>query len=231
MVTTKPKPLGTRGQPEQTRSAILQAAIEEFAREGAAGARIDAIARAAGVNKALLYYYFKDKEALYGAALDHVFGGLLERILPVLDSSLPPREKILGYVGAHFDYIASSPIHPHVVMKEMTRAGRSASPHLKRIVKQYYRPVQQRLAALLRQGIEEGDFRPVDVPNFIVSMVALVVFYFGSAPVMRVMRGEDPLAPQRVAERRTAVLDFVSAALFNPAKKSQPCPAPAEVQG
>ncbi len=222
--------LGTR-DPQQTRRAILRAAMHEFSREGIAGARTDAIARAAGVNKALLYYYFKDKEALYGAALDQVFGGLVERVLPVLDSGLSAREKILGYVGAHFDYIASSPIYPHVVMKEMTRAGRTASPHLKRVVKNYYRPVQQRLAAILRQGIEEGEFRPVDVPNFIVSMVALVVIYFGSAPVMRVMRGEDPLSPPRVAERRAAVLDFVSAALFNPAKKVRSRPASAEVGG
>ena len=67
---------GSRGRPEQSRAAILQAAIREFAREGVAGARTDAIARAAKVNKALLYYYFKDKEALYGAVLDQVFGGL-----------------------------------------------------------------------------------------------------------------------------------------------------------
>src|ERR1035441_474179 len=57
---------GTRRQPEASRSAILQAALGEFAQEGIAGARMDAIAAAAGVNKALLYYYFRDKEALYG---------------------------------------------------------------------------------------------------------------------------------------------------------------------
>ncbi|MGH9515612.1 MAG: helix-turn-helix domain-containing protein, partial [Terriglobales bacterium] len=51
--------LGTRGKPEESRAAILKAAVVEFAREGVAGARTDAIARAARVNKALLYYYFK----------------------------------------------------------------------------------------------------------------------------------------------------------------------------
>ncbi len=64
--------LGSRGRPEETRTAILQAAVREFAREGIAGARTDAIARAAKVNKALLYYYYRDKDALYGAALDQV---------------------------------------------------------------------------------------------------------------------------------------------------------------
>ena len=86
---------GTRGEPEKTRSAILKAAMHEFASEGVAGARTDQIARAAGVNKALLYYYFKDKEALYGAVVDSIFEGMRDRLMQVLDSDLPPREKIL----------------------------------------------------------------------------------------------------------------------------------------
>ncbi len=74
MKATLSKPrLGSRGRPEESRAAILQAAVREFSREGVAGARTDAIARAAGVNKALLYYYFKDKETLYAAVLDQVF--------------------------------------------------------------------------------------------------------------------------------------------------------------
>ena len=67
-----PARMGSRGQPEESRAAILRAAAQEFAEHGIAGARTDAIARAARVNKALLYYYFKDKETLYGAVLDKV---------------------------------------------------------------------------------------------------------------------------------------------------------------
>src|SRR5919109_5564125 len=105
MATVHARPrLGSRGQPEESRTAILQAAIREFSREGIAGARTDAIARAARVNKALLYYYFKDKESLYGAVLDEVFGGLTTTVMKVLTQELPPREKILLYAGAHFDY-------------------------------------------------------------------------------------------------------------------------------
>ena len=97
---SKPR-LGSRGRPEESRAAILEAAVHEFSREGVAGARTDAIARAAGVNKALLYYYFKDKETLYGAVLDQVFGGLTSTLLKMLSSSdLPPRKKLLAYVGA-----------------------------------------------------------------------------------------------------------------------------------
>ena len=103
---------GTRGRPEKSQAAILRAAVAEFGEHGIAGARTDAIARAARVNKALLYYYFEDKDALYEAVLDHVFSGLRDRLMPVLESDLEPREKLLEYAGRYFDYIAANPRFP-----------------------------------------------------------------------------------------------------------------------
>jgi TetR/AcrR family transcriptional regulator len=213
LAESKPR-LGSRRRPEESRAAILQAAVREFSREGLAGARTDAIARAARVNKALLYYYFKDKDALYGAVLDQVFGGLTAAVNEVLSSSLPPREKILAYAGTHFDYIANHPLYPRVVQGEMMSAGRGRARHVERIVEQYFRPLFARLAGLIKEGIGHGDFRPVDPVQFVPSMISMIVFYFINAPVMRLMVNADPLAPERVAARRAAVLDFISAALF-----------------
>lgn len=208
----KAKP-GPRGKPEATRRAILEAALHEFAAEGVAGARTDAIARAAGVNKALLYYYYKDKEALYGAVLDHVFSGLFERVSAVLERELAPREKILAYAAAHFDYIAESPIFPKVVLGEMIRGGRRVSPHIERVVTTYFRPLQAKLLEVFRRGIEAGEIRAVDPQNFVLSMVAMNVFYFASAVFLRTMMNAEPLAPERIAARRAAVLDVLNAAL------------------
>ena len=188
--------------------------MREFSREGVTGARIDAIVIVAKVNKALLYYYFKDKDALYGAVLDQVFSGLIACVGEVLSRDLPPREKLLAYAGAHFDYIASHPLYPRIVQGEMMGAGRGRSTHLERIVKKYFRPLFGRVAEVLREGQASGDFRAVDPLQFVPSMIAIIVFYFNSAPVMRVMTGKDPLSTERVAARRAAVLDFISAALF-----------------
>jgi TetR/AcrR family transcriptional regulator len=206
--------LGSRGRPEQSRAAILQAAVHEFAQEGVAGARTDAIARAARVNKALLYYYFKDKEALYGAVLDQVFGGLIASTGEALSRDLPPRQKIIAYAGAHFDYVASHPLYPRIVQGEMMGAGRGRANHLERIVKKYFRPLFGRVAEVLREGHASGDFRAVDPLHFVPSMIAVIVFYFTSAPVTRLMTGKDPMSKERIAARRAAVLDFISAALF-----------------
>lgn len=212
--------LGTRGRPEATRAAILQASLVEFARGGMAGARIDRIAQAAGVNKALLYYYFHDKETLYGAALDHAFGQQSAHMLKVLARDLPPRQKILVYLGEYFDFIAGHPLNRDLAQREMMRSGHG-SVHFQRIAKRYFRPLFTGLSEVIRAGVGAGEFRPVDPTQFIPSMVALVLFYFTSAPIMKAAAGFDPLSPQRVAARRAAVLDFVSAALFRPVENNQ----------
>jgi TetR/AcrR family transcriptional regulator len=213
MGTASKSRLGSRGRPEQSRAAILQAAIREFAEQGMAGSRTDSIARAARVNKALLYYYFKDKETLYGEAIDFAFGQLSDHMMKVLDQDLPPREKVLLYVGTYFDFVASHHLLRNLIQMETMRAGHG-SPHLQRVAKRYFLPLFSRLSAVLREGIDSGVFRRVEPLHFIPSMVALVVFYFISAPVMKNVVGFDPLSPEKVAERRVAVLDFISAALF-----------------
>lgn len=214
MVITRTKPrLGSRGKPEETRSAILQAAVREFAQSGISGARTDAIAKAAGVNKALLYYYFQDKETLYGATLDHSLSQLSDHMMEVLHRSLPPREMITTYVGTYFDFIAGHPYYRNLMQREMLRAG-YGSPHMPRLAKRYFQPLGEKLSEVIRAGIAAGEFRNIDPQQFVPSMVALVVFYFTSAPVMKSVSGSDPLSPERLAQRRAAVLDFVSAALF-----------------
>lgn len=210
------KRLGTRGQPEESRAAILEAAAREFAEHGIDGARTDTIAREARVNKALLYYYFKDKDTLYGAVLDTAFSGLRETVFRVLDGAAAPRQKILNYVGAYFDFIASNQLYPRLMQREMMRAREGESQYIDTIIKNHIQPIFTRVSEVLREGIARGEFREVNPAHFVPSMVAMIVFYFSSAPVMQKIVGFNPLAPSRVAERRAAVMDFVSAALFRP---------------
>jgi TetR/AcrR family transcriptional regulator len=206
--------MGSRGQPEESRAAILAAAAREFAEHGIAGARTGTIAREARVNKALLYYYFKDKETLHGAVLDDAFAGLKSAVFRVLDSALPPREKILAYAAAYFDFIASNQLYPRLMQREMMRAREGQSQQIDNIIKTYIQPIFLRVSQVIEEGIAKGDFRPVNPAHFVPSMVAMIVFYFSSAPMMQKIVGFNPLTSERIAERRAAVLDFISAALF-----------------
>jgi TetR/AcrR family transcriptional regulator len=205
---------GTRGRPEESRAAILRAAVDEFAEHGIAGARTDAIARAAHVNKALLYYYFKDKDALYEAVLDHVFSGLRDRVMPVLMSELGPGEKIMEYVARYFDYIAANPRFPRVVQAEWMRIAPKGNPQMVRIAREYFSPIYRRVAELLREGAEAGEFRNVNPMDFVPTLVGIIIFYFGAAPAMKTLLNVDPLSKARLQERREFVLNFISLALF-----------------
>ncbi len=205
---------GRSRNPEQTRQAILRAAITEFAREGVAGARTDEIARTAKVNKALLYYYFQDKESLYGAVLDHAFGSIYPRLAAILDSDLPCGEKILEYTGAHFDALAGNPLFCRLVHQEMGRVGRDGSPHIANLANRYTSRLAARLQRVLQDGMSSGEFRAVDPLNFAISIAALNVFYFVAAPMFRAITGQEPFTPGRIAARRAAVVDCVAHALF-----------------
>ena len=218
-----PKPLaiptprmGTRGQPEESRAAILKAAGREFADHGIAGARTEVIAREAKVNKALIYYYFQDKDSLYGAVLDDAFSGLKTQVFQALDSDLPSREKLTAYVSVYFDFLAAHPLYPRLMQREMMRARDGQSTHLDKITKDHLQPIFSKVSGVLRQGIAEGQFRTVDPAHFVPSMVAMIVFYFSSAPVIQRIVRFDPLAPERIVERKAAVLDFITTALFQP---------------
>jgi TetR/AcrR family transcriptional regulator len=212
--------MGSRGQPKESRATILEAAAREFAAHGIDGARIDAIAREARVNKALLYYYFKDKETLYGAVLDRVFSGLKAAISTALDSNLPPREKVLAYAGAHFDYVAANPIYPRLMLRELMRSPQH-SAQAEKVLRDYLVPTFNRVSEMLAEGIAQGEFRKVDPFQCVPSMVGVIVFYFTGASMRQRIMGFNPLTPERIAERRIAVLDFISAALFTPKLNKQ----------
>jgi hypothetical protein len=100
------------------------------------------------------------------------------------------------------------------MQREMMRAREGQSQHIEKIIKNYIQPIFGRVSEVLREGINTGEFRTVNPAHFVPSMVAMIVFYFSSAPMMQKIVGFNPLAPDRIAERRAAVLDFIAAALF-----------------
>jgi len=215
--------------PEVAREAILRAALAEFAAEGLDGARTDHIARAAGVNKALLYYYFEDKEALYGAVLDSTFGEMAKVVGSIFELPLSPRERLLEYVRTYFRFLAAGPLYPRIIQREMMRSGRTPSPHLKRIFETFMRPTFGRFAAMYQQGVDAGEFRPMDPRQAIISINGAVVFYFISAPGVRIITGIDPLTPAEFDIREHALIDFISHAVFTDktaGESNKPSPQP-----
>lgn len=195
---------------DESRAKILAAAEHIFARDGLAGARTDSIAAAAGVNKALLYYYFEDKESLYEAVIEQHLKEFNERALAVLTASGSTRARLLQYVNLHFDFISERQRHAPLFQQLMMKGGRPPE----RLLGKYIQPRAEALQQLLVRGMGAGEFRKMDPFHAAVSIAALVVFYFSSAPMLKQIGYADPFDAANLNRRKREVLDFIRHGLF-----------------
>jgi TetR/AcrR family transcriptional regulator len=203
---TAPRPV-RRGD---TRAAILAAAEQSFAKAGLAGARTDAIAAAAGVNKALLYYYFKSKGGLYEAVVEDHFREFNRQALEVLAAPAPARAVLLRYVSLYFDFISARHRYAALYQQLMTARGKP----LERLVRKYFVPRSDAFNKLLQRGVRDGEFRRADARHTAISVVGLIVFYFSAAPVLQLLGHSDAYSAANLRRRKHEVLDFIRHGLF-----------------
>ena len=202
----------------ETREAILEAAERMFGDEGLEGARTEAIAAAAGVNKALLYYYFGSKDRLYRAVLEGYLADFNRQALELLSSKGSARSLLLRYINIHFDFIGAHRHHGPLFQRMLMADQKS----LVRLAREYFRPRSKALRKVIERGMRTGEFRRMDSTHAAISLLSLIAFYFSSAPVLRAVSGMDAYAKANMARRKEEVLKFVRYALFkNPESEVQ----------
>ena len=199
---------------DQTRKNILFAAIHEFSAHGFAGARTDAIAESAKVNKALLYYYFKSKQGLYTAAFEEIASAVVERTLAALDPGHSAGERLLRSALSHFDRILTQHEFQSLLQQEMVRLRRGESGAVALLVKKVFKPLLAKLQETVEEGIKTGELCELDWLQVVYSMLGANVFYFLSAPMVRLALPFDPFDKAVLEKRRSAAVRFLGSALF-----------------
>jgi len=164
---------------EESIKRIIEAAKEVFADAGFAGARVDEIARRAGVNKAMIYYRVGDKEALYSEVLHQVFGDTAERISRNIKDDQPPEEKLKVYIHGLLQTAELHPHMPRLMMREFASGGRNVPE----VVALDLARMLDILLKILEHGVEEGVF--IDTNPFLPHMMAVgaMAFYKLSDPL------------------------------------------------
>jgi TetR/AcrR family transcriptional regulator len=199
---------------DRTRKAILRAAVREFSAHGLAGARTDAIAEAAKVNKALLYYYFKSKRGLYAAAIDEVSGAVAESALAALDPSRSAGDRLLRTALDHFDRILTQRDFQSLMQQEMVRMRRGESESIPALVENVFKPLLGKLEEAIHEGIKSGELCQMDWLQVVYSVLGANVLYFLSAPMMRMVLPFDPMDNAAIELRRKTAVQFLGSALF-----------------
>lgn len=198
----------------ETRSRILDAALSEFAANGFAGARTEQIAAAAGVNKALIYYYFESKEKLYSAALEMVSGRVRDRSMAVFLREASPGERMLRAALDHFDRILTQREFQTLMQHEMMRLHKGEEGELLILVKRIFAPLHAMFQSMVREGIASGELIEADWFQMVLSAMGGNVFYFLSAPIWRHILPFEPFDREALQARRVAIVQFLGKAIF-----------------
>ena len=164
-----------------SRQWIFRAACAEFAARGFAGANVDRIAAAAGVNKAMIYYHFKSKAALYREILNDMFAAVAARLDTMAAAHQTPQGKVRSFVEAIAREAEARPHFPPIWFREIAEGG----AHLEAATLKIVGGIVQRLALIIREGIDAGRFKPIDPLLVHAGIVAPLLLYYASGDLRK----------------------------------------------
>ena len=164
-----------------TEEKILEAAKEVFMQYGLYGARMQDIADKAGINKALLHYYFRNKEKLF----DKVFDGALVKFFEQLDvfsnSELPVKKRMFLYIDNIIDFYSEYPQMSMFIIKEIGN-----NPELfKEKVMIAKKNKSMKLVQILEDGMKSGEIKKIDITLFVINLQSLCSFPFLASPMFK----------------------------------------------
>jgi AcrR family transcriptional regulator len=170
-----------RAAVSDSRNRIVRAAAAEFAGRGFAGANMERIARKARLNKAMIYYHFTSKAALYREILNDMFGAVCRGVAEVAASDAAPPDKIRLYVEAIAREAEARPHFPPIWLREIAEGGE----HIDQATVGYVRDVLAVLGGILDEGARTAGFRPVNPLMLQVGIIAPLMFFLATARVRR----------------------------------------------
>ena len=191
---------------DTTEEKILEAAKNVFVSKGMDGARMQEIADEAGINKALLHYYFRSKERLFEAIFSQIIKLAFPKIMNVVHSDAGIVSKIEQVIDAYIDLLLRHPFIPGFVLKELNR---DPSGLFKMVVKFGFNP--QIIYDQLQEAMDRGEITRMDPRQLAANILSMCIFPFAARPILSfVMFSDDPAGLEAFfAERATVIKQFV----------------------
>jgi len=204
----------------ETQASLLDAARDAFAEKGFSGARVDAIARRARANKAMIYYHFRSKEGLYAAVLQSLLEALRGELAAAAAREAEPGQRLAALYAGLAEAFRRQPALPRIMLQEMLGGGRHLQPATARALGSVFELV----LTTLEEGVRRGAFRRVHPLLVHLNMVGTLLIYSLSGPFRARVRAsnlrlkvpeetpEELIAYLRDVLRRTLAPDATSGA-------------------
>ncbi len=165
----------------ETRPKILQAATKAFAEKGLAGARVDHIAREAGINKAMIYYHFSSKENLYQEVINSQIDKLGTFIDKLVDTEADLESSLKKLSDMYNNILGSDIYFRKILLHELASGGMFLMQAIFSLI--YDRGIPAKMQKKLSEGVQSGRLRVIDTRHAMISFVGMNLFYLIMAPI------------------------------------------------
>ncbi len=199
--------MASKRKDSNTEEKILSAARQVFIEKGFAGARMQDIADRAEINKAMLHYYFKNKEMLFEVIFRETAGKLFPHFEKLMESDLNFFDKIRSIVSSYIEMIIQNPYLPLFVMNEMNK-----NPQIG--LKNFFEAQKPGFVKKFRESIEEsvknGIIQPINPIHLIMNIFSMCAFPFIAKPMISMLTGiEDEQFKNLMEQRKVLVAEFI----------------------
>jgi TetR/AcrR family transcriptional regulator len=197
-------------KPSETETLVLDAARKVFLENGFDGTTMQLIADEAGINKALLHYYFRSKDRLFEAVFVEAFSRMIPNLLKIFASETEFTDKIRGFVNAYITALQQYPQIPLFILHELHR-----NPG--RIIELIHSTGMNPdfVMNIIRQEIKKGTIIEIDPSQLMVNMLAMCIFPFAARPMLQgfIFKNDEKVFEEFIERRKTEVADFIIKAI------------------
>jgi len=166
---------------KQTEDKIFDAATDVFIEKGMDGARMQDIANHAGINKALLHYYFRTKDRLFNAVFEKIAGKMFSKFAPIFDENLSLEEKIRFFYREHITFLQENPMLPAFILNEINRNPARIRKLLHNID---FKKLWAMLAEQHKDELKKYNITEKSIPQLMTSVAAISVFPFAARGIL-----------------------------------------------
>ena len=190
-----------------TEEKILAAARKVFTTKGMAGARMQDIADEAGINKAMLHYYFRDKDKLFEMVFMEEAQKFFPKINMIFQADIPLFEKIEKFVAEYIDEMIENPYLPWFVMNEINRYP---DQFMYKLWGKENLPNPGKLLEQIEKEVKKGTIKKISPLHLLMNLLSMTIFPFIAKPMMtRNLRLTDAHFKQAMEERKKEIPKFI----------------------
>ncbi|MCZ4319097.1 TetR/AcrR family transcriptional regulator [Aequorivita viscosa] len=191
---------------KDTEGEILKAAKGVFQKKGMDGARMQEIADEAGINKAMLHYYYRSKQLLFEAVFSNAFSLLAPQLNKVLNDDSSIEEKVKNFTSNYISFISKHPYLPNFIIQELNRNPK----FFEKIQQTAAFPTLEKFKSQVAAEVEEGILKPIDGEQLFINIISLNIFPFVATPLIKgFLKIDEKGFKQLMEKRKTAVSEFI----------------------